>query len=252
MPSRREFLAATAAVGLFATAPAIRRLPGHELPGARLTSRPRKRTRTIAAGTHALGLADGSRDGFLHIPKNFDPGKPAPLILALHGATQSARFMVDRVSPLADSLACPMLAPDSREMTWDGIRGSFGIDTVFIDRALEWAFDRVDIDARRVWLAGFSDGASYGLSIAAANGDLFSRVLAFSPGFMPEVEPRGAKPRVFVSHGTNDQILPIDRTSRVLVPALRRDGYTVKYEEFQGRHGVPAEILAMAAGWLKA
>jgi phospholipase/carboxylesterase len=251
MPSRREFLAVTATLGLFAAAPAVWWQYGGTSVGPRLSARPKKRTKSVTPGTHALGLASGSRDGFLYIPKDFDAGKPAPLILALHGATQSARFMVDRVSPLADALACPLLAPDSRAMTWDGIQGSFDVDTTFIDRALEWTFERVDIDPKRIWLAGFSDGASYGLALGVANGDLFSRILAFSPGFMPGAERAGPKPRIFVSHGTNDQILPIERTSRVLVPALRGDGFSVRYEEFEGRHGVPPEILAMATGWLK-
>jgi phospholipase/carboxylesterase len=251
MPSRREFLATSATVGLFAAAPALWWQYGRKLPGAKLSSRPKQRSKSIASGTHPLGLSNGERDGLLYVPKSFDASKPAPLILALHGATQSARFLVDRVSPLADALGCAMLAPDSRAMTWDGIQGTFATDIAFIDRALEWTFERVDIDAKRIWLAGFSDGASYGLSLAVANGDLFSRILAFSPGFMPGVERAGPKPRIFVSHGTNDQILPIQATSRVLVPELKRDGYGVRYEEFEGRHGVPPEILTLAAGWLK-
>ena len=32
--------------------------------------------------------------------------------------------------------------------------------------------------------SGFSDGASYALSLGAANGDLFTHIAAFSPGFM--------------------------------------------------------------------
>ncbi len=250
MPSRREFLLNSAAIGIFAAAPTLWWQYGNA-PRPKLSARPKKRTKSIAAGTHPLGLGNGERDGFLYVPKTFDPSKPAPLILALHGATQAAQFMVDRAGPLADALECPLLAPDSRGMTWDGIQGQFDVDVQFIDRALAWTFDRVDVDPKRVWLAGFSDGASYGLSLGVGNGDLFSRILAFSPGFMREVEAVGAKPRMFVSHGTNDQILPIDRTSRVLVPSLRKDGYSVRYEEFTGRHGVPPEVLTMATGWLK-
>jgi len=31
---------------------------------------------------------------------------------------------------------------------------------------------------------GFSDGASYALSVGITNGDLFTHVIAFSPGFV--------------------------------------------------------------------
>ena len=67
------------------------------------------------------------------------------------------------------------------------------------------------------------------------NGDLFPRVVAFSPGFVVEGTAHG-KPRLFISHGTADPILPIDRCSRVIVPALRARGYDVTFREFDGGH----------------
>ncbi len=57
-------------------------------------------------------------------------------------------------------------------------------------------------------MEGFSDGASYALSIGLTNGDLFTHVVAFSPGFASPVTYTG-KPPVFVSHGTHDEVLPI-------------------------------------------
>lgn len=118
-------------------------------------------------------------------------------------------------------------------------------------RALAWTFDRVAIDARRAWIAGFSDGASYALSLGIANGDFFSRVLAFSPGFVIPVDERG-RPRFFVSHGRQDPILPIDQCSRRIVPELRHAGYDVRFDEFDGGHRMPPEVLAGAGQWLRA
>lgn len=50
---------------------------------------------------------------------------------------------------------------------------------------------------------------------ALANGDMFTH--AFSPGFMVPPVVVG-KPRIFISHGTQDQALEIDSTSWRLVP----------------------------------
>ena len=69
-------------------------------------------------------------------------------------------------------------------------------------------------------VSGFSDGASYALSLGVANGDLFDSVIAFSPGVLAPRVSKG-RPRFFVSRGTEDQVLPIGRTSRRLVPELR-------------------------------
>ncbi len=62
--------------------------------------------------------------------------------------------------------------------------------------------------------------------------------------------PRDGAPRFFVSHGTADDVLPIDRTSRRIVPALREEGLDVTYREFSGPHTVPPEIAREAVDWL--
>ena len=63
-------------------------------------------------------------------------------------------------------------------------------------------------------------------------------MIAFSPGFTTPATRRG-KPSVFISHGTRDEVLPIGRTSRRIVPRLERMGYEVRYREFDGGHTAP-------------
>jgi len=129
--------------------------------------------------------------------------------------------------------------------------GGYGPDVEFIDRALDWAFDRLTLDTRKLAITGFSDGASYALSLGITNGDLFTRVIAFSPGFMAPATRR-RKPQVFVSHGTRDRVLPIERCSRRIVPQLDHAGYRVRYREFEGGHVVPPEIGHRAVRWFVA
>src|SRR3954451_7020733 len=89
--------------------------------------------------------------------------------------------------------------------------------------------------------------ASYALSLGLANGGLFGRVLAFSPGFAA-AGPRHGGRRVFISRGARDEVLPIDDTSRDVVPGLRRDGYVVEYREVDGGHVVPPDLARDAIG----
>jgi len=100
------------------------------------------------------------------------------------------------------------------------ISGGLGPDVGALDIALGTVFERFGVDADRVASAGFSDGASYALTLGLMNGDLFSRVFAFSPGFVVPGERRG-RPRVFLSHGRADTVLPIDRCGRRIVATLR-------------------------------
>ena len=76
-------------------------------------------------------------------------------------------------------------------------------------------------------------------------------MLAFSPGFMAPAGQVGS-PRIFISHGTRDEVLPIERCSRQIVPQLRRAGYDVRYRDFEGGHAVPSAATHEAVGWFAA
>jgi len=216
----------------------------------RLLSRPTQPTATGAPGLHPLGL-DRPRDGFVYVPKTYRANRPAPLVLMLHGAGGDAEGGLKVLRHLADSFGIVLLAVDSRQQTWDIIRGRYGPDIAFIDRALAQTFSRYAIDSNRVAIAGFSDGASYALSVGITNGDLFTHVLAFSPGFMAPAAQVG-KPRLFISHGKWDTVLAIERCSRQIVPQLQQADYEVQYREFNGPHTVPRAIALSALEWLTA
>lgn len=221
-----------------------------EAAEARLLARPHGPTGTAAPGLHELGLGKG-RDGLLYIPKGYRADRPAPLAVMLHGAGGTASGALRPFQQLADGAGLILLAPDSRGRTWDIILGSYGPDIVFLDRALELAFSRCAVDPKRIAVEGFSDGASYALSLGITNGDLFSHVIAFSPGFLVPKEQRGM-PRLYISHGKEDRILSIDACSRRLVPRLRGAGYDPLYREFDGPHTVPEEIAREALEWFTA
>jgi phospholipase/carboxylesterase len=199
-------------------------------------------------GQQNLGV-EPVRDTLLYVPSGLQPGQPAPLILLLHGAGGEAAGGLSLLSGFAETHQIVLAAASSRGSTWDGVRGAFGPDVQIINHTLERIFTLVSIDPGRIAVGGFSDGASYALGLGLANGDLFSNVIAFSPGFVPPV-PRTGKPKVFVSHGDADSVLPIERTSRRLVPSLLADGYDVTYREFPGPHTVPAAIAREAIDWL--
>ena len=196
-------------------------------------------------GLHRL-KPDAARGGhMLYVPKAYKPASPAPMAVVLHGAGGQASDVMALLKPLADATGMVLLAPTSRQYTWDVIVGGYGPDVEEIDGILAETFSRYAVDPARLAVAGFSDGASYALSLGVDNGDLFSHVLAFSPGFMAPSARVGA-PRFFVSHGTRDDVLPIERCSRRIVPRLDRMGYEVTYREFEGGHTVPPEIALEA------
>ncbi len=182
------------------------------------------------------------------MPSSYSTRRPATLVVSLHGAGGDAGGGLAPLRGIAEEFGLLLLAPESRGSTWDVLVGGFGPDVEHIDRSLAQTFDRYVVDPARVIVAGFSDGASYALSLGITNGDLFHSVLAFSPGFAAPGKRQGS-PRLFVSHGTGDSVLPIDATSRRLVPRFRSAGYDLRYQEFEGGHTVPAEIALTAVTW---
>src|SRR5688500_10592739 len=122
------------------------------------------------------------------------------------------------------------------------IRGGFVTDVEMLDRTLARVFETVAVDPARIAIGGFSDGATYALSLGLINGDLFRRIVAFSPGFVVDGAWAG-RPTCFVSHGVADATLPIDRCSRRIVADLRRRGYDVTFREFDGGHEMPDAIM---------
>jgi phospholipase/carboxylesterase len=205
-----------------------------------------------AQAVETLGLQslqlDQTRDGLLYVPTGYTSTQPAPLAVMFHGAGGQAQHGIGLLQQLADDAGIIILAPVSRRETWDVIFGGYGPDIAFLDRALEQTFHRYAIDSSRIAVGGFSDGASYALSVGITNGDLFTHIIAFSPGFMAPADQRGA-PRIFISHGIHDQVLPIDPCSRRVVPQLEGAGYDVVYHEFDGPHTVPSDIAKSAVSW---
>lgn len=186
----------------------------------------------LAVGRHEFG------DGLLQVPAGPAEG-PVPLVVLMHGAGSTP----ERVLTVMKDRPALVYAPKSGARTWDAIHGNFGPDVEALDRSLVELFEHFEVG--RATIAGFSDGASYALSLGLVNGTLFEDVVAFSPGFVVP-GARAGRPEVFVSHGRQDGVLPIEGTSRRIVPALRIVGYRVDYREFTGGHEVPPSVADAA------
>ena len=247
---RREFCALTGAtIATLAFGSACKRIGGSVIVSdGRLSARPRNDVKTTQTGEIKLGL-DSNRDSILQIPKNAGQSS-LPLFVMLHGATQSAEEMFWYLGSTHEDAGVAVLAPNSRDTTWDAIGGDgFGIDVEYLNRALERVFETAAIDPARISVGGFSDGASYGLSLGLINGDYFNSIVAFSPGFVISGDLHG-QPRIYISHGTHDHILPIDRCGRRIATGLKDYGYDVTFREFDGNHEIPADVAREGLSWV--
>ena len=234
MMTRREMLA------LGALAFARCESTGSGIDAGRLNVRPSPAESPLGPGLHHLEL---DRETLLYIPENHR----GPLSLLLHGANGHPERILNTLRAAADEFGVALLAPKSLDATWDAIHGRFDLDLPFLSAALAVAFRRCAVDLAHLAVTGFSDGATMAIALGVANGDFFTHVLAFSPGFLIPLRRVGAA-RYFLSHGTADDILPINH-SRTIVRDLRRAHLDVHLREFDGGHTVPPNVAQEAFRW---
>jgi len=189
-----------------------------------------------------LGLA--GRDAILYAPKNFSAAAAMPVLVMLHGSGDDARSAAAGLAPQADARGFLVLAPSSRKSTWDLRHAPACEDATFIDGALARIFASTRVDASRIALMGISDGASFALSLGLANGDLFRDLLVFSAGYF-HPGPTIGHPRIFISHGRRDRVLPFSLGERIAA-TLTDAGYDVTFRPFDGGHEIPDDGLKAA------
>jgi phospholipase/carboxylesterase len=194
---------------------------------------------------------------------------PPPLLLLLHGVGSNEEDLFG-LAPYLDrrfllvSARAPV-ALDYGGYGWFRIdftpRGmvadvaqakrSLGMLPGFIDGLVE----TYGADARRVYLAGFSQGAMMSLALLLTRPEKLAGVVAMSgrlPAQALEQEPdRDAltgKP-VLVTHGLYDPVLPVEqgRAARDYLAALPIE---LTYREYPMAHEVSAESLRDVTGWL--
>ncbi|GJE18205.1 alpha/beta hydrolase [Methylobacterium marchantiae] len=198
----------------------------------------------LPPGRNALGLFD-ERDAMLIVPPGIDPRRPTPLVVLFHGGGGSAEKILPMLEAHAAERGFLLLAPQSLFPTWDLVIGGHGPDRERLDLALTDVASRYMLDPLTIVFAGHSDGGSYALSTGLANGHVVTHLIVSSAGFL-SVHLQSGSPHIFLSHGTRDEQIPIDRSARVHTARLREAGYDVTSVEYDGPHAYRPEIVAQA------
>ena len=209
-----------------------------------LNARPLAVATTLKTGETVL--ANGAA---AYRPRSATEG-PFALVVLLHGALGYPQHFLRSMEPEADRRGIILLYPHSLGRTWDVLENAArgadpwsGRDTARLDRSLADLFSHIAIDRSRIVLLGFSDGASYALSLGTANPRLFSAVVAFSPGSALAPDRIDPAQQLFVAHGRSDSMLPFANTADRLVPALRQRGGAVTFRPFAGDHRIDPRVL---------
>ncbi len=185
------------------------------------------RTYTVPTDIRTGGFA---RDYNIHIPPGYDGNKRLPMVVVIHGAFDNAEGMEEYsgFSKLADRENIIVLYPNGIGILgylqhWNaghccGKAQQDNIDDVgFIASAIASAARRLNVDPKRIYMLGFSNGGMMTYRFTAERGEMLAAAAALAASIgsrTPDTQrqwlmPRPVKPLAFlIMHGTADTDVP--------------------------------------------
>jgi phospholipase/carboxylesterase len=113
------------------------------------------------------------------------------------------------------------------------------------------------VAARRIALAGFSQGGAMALHTGLRHGERLAGIMALSCAIpladlvAAEVSPANREVPIFMAHGAQDPLIPLARGARAR-DLLRQLGYQVDWREYQMPHAVCPDEIRDISAWLRA
>lgn len=182
----------------------------------------------LCTATHAGSISrridvDGqARTYALYVPASAREGKPAALVIALHGGLGQGKSMaaLSGFSQLADREGFLVAYPDGLRRHWrDGRTMPAGMvaeeadDVAFMSALIDDAARLHALDARRIYATGISNGAIFSNYLASKLSERLAAIAPVAGGIATEVaadfDP--ASPvSVLIIHGREDPLVPYD------------------------------------------
>src|SRR3954447_3121772 len=172
----------------------------------------------LPVGDHAreLKIGDTFRSYSVHIPPSYDPGRPTPVVLVFHSAMMNGNLMARfcGLSEKADRSGFVVVYANGTGSTplflyWDagGVRGRVSDDVGYVARLLDDLATVVNVDPKRVFAAGMSNGAMMCYRLAAELSDRIAAIAAIAGTMaIEDCRPRRPVP-VIHFHGTRDGLV---------------------------------------------
>lgn len=180
-------------------------------------------------GTYRFAIEHGGieREYLVHVPAKYDPARPTPLLVSMHGGGGNMNYMAsdDRYGQISKSEREGFIVvfpngysrtPGGKVATWNagnccGPARDQNVDDVgFIRRMLEDLSQRLNIDRRRIFATGMSNGGLMAHRLACEMSDTFRAVAAVA-GTDNTKRCAPANPvSVLQIHARNDDHVPFD------------------------------------------
>ena len=206
------------------------------------------------APTGLVEVEQGPSRGLLLTPNEIDPDASYPLFTVFHGAGRQDEMLVKACRGEPEARQAFFFIPRSVQSTWDLIAGGDEVDLKFLEYAWDLIYRRYPVDSMSQCLIGYSDGASYALSLMLSNPGFFDAALCWAAGFAVldrnAVRMADRRTRVYLEYGTHDQVFAFDTVALPMRERLEQAGYLVKFSVDEGgRHWPSGTFQAEALDW---
>jgi len=213
----------------------------------------------VEAQQKALASIPAPQDIVLTV-KDLKQGEKSPLLIFLHGMWSSPGELKSAFEPLTTTWKHTVflpsgsvklgMKPDGKPAySWDPIKD--------VQVIVEKIKKMQDVDPKRIYLGGFSAGASMAYIVALDSPELFAGVIGFSGAIQKElltdekVKKAAGKVPLYIVHGKQDQMMPIS-LGRDALDYFKKNGFRVTLTEFEGTHTLPGnyfDMLKEAVQW---
>jgi len=166
------------------------------------------------------------RPASVAIPRDYDPKVTYPLLMVLHGRGQTGQVQAGyfQLFPLVDEKQFVMLYPDGGALdsqdrrVWNGAAcctdpGDPIDDVGYLSDLIEEAAQTYNVDPKRVYLMGHSNGGFMSFRMACEASTLFTAMVSLAGGTWAdpaECQPGTPPVSVLVVHGTADTTVPYE------------------------------------------
>jgi polyhydroxybutyrate depolymerase len=150
----------------------------------------------------------------LFVPSSYNPAKPVPLVLAMHGLSETGLIFARYrgLSEVAEREGFIVAYPQGIWRHWNSFGDAGGTDDVgFLLALIEQIEAGYAIDRDRVYATGDSNGGFMSFVLASKAPQTFAAiapVMATMPGWIADKVDRSVPMPVLLMHGTDDPIVP--------------------------------------------
>ncbi|MBX7247762.1 MAG: hypothetical protein K1X35_01780 [Caulobacteraceae bacterium] len=160
------------------------------------------------------------RSWITYAPSSYDPSRPTPLVVLLHGRPSNATAMgyITRMHEVADRHGFILVYPEGLNNEWNAfydLTRQHAVapqdDVAFLKGLTQDLGQDFNIDRTRMYLGGFSNGGFMTIRMACSAGDVFAGFAVVAAELYTVLKDKcrgGAPTPILLMHGTADPSVP--------------------------------------------